>query len=869
MNLHSMKKPPPIIEFKYNRSHDRLGRFSSGGGGGASGGGTIQKEKIKEKLSTVAGSVHQSGYSMPDATTDTGTLVGRQPWGFVAGGNQQIAAQREADRQITIRQVTEQIALGRRDIAIRRRAAALGIEVPSLSNSERQRLALARGLPAPSQPNPPSTPSAAQQLSAQPSTHQPSTPQPSTPAQMQEMVLARTKQVIENAAQLNNTMLPTPQQIANEALAGKAIMGAGVQHGKLVIHAVTDDQAELNVRSAVAKQLAGNPDAFAPTANGVTVNGQPVRHELGRVNSATGGFTDVPSNLHDRVLLGARGGLKVEVRDWKRNPAKPENLPDQARSIGDSAAGHLTKNPILNGAGHTTVVVRDAAGVMQAVSSITPYPSNTGGGTNVYVNLLGGNPHGKGGGTAVIYTAAKMALADGDPASKVTLSPLSGAVDFYRSLGMTGGAGSGMTLSNAKAQRLVEKIDRKHAQQEAAENTGKSYKAETNEEIDEWYANLIELESRYGCNCTDKLLAPPVPMDEFKYNRNHDRLGRFSSGGGGGGGSAGGMGGGSGQAVQAGGAGSVQTEEIRDLYFRQRNQNSQEWMLGVRRSLVGAQGIADGEMNAVPSEKLSKTVAQNLIKRAILHGGEQGLLPKSSVRRQDTMGDLGLQQIDRLQLHGHANQNPSVQVENHPVAKNVALFVAEELGRLKAAGFEMPHTVIIRTVGDPASLQAGIHASTKTIVGSTQVNAILTINIPYNIPHNLNVNQIVAARFTQSGNTTIRSIGDLVTHEMGHVVHVDRPYTRASNATTPNDDLMHPKQKAIAQEVSNYAMGSKGEFVAETFVKIVRNKTSGGNEPMPSAAVMAQYDLFGGPKIPAGSNLGTYGNRYTTGASAP
>ena len=38
---------------------------------------------------------------------------------------------------------------------------------------------------------------------------------------------------------------------------------------------------------------------------------------------------------------------------------------------------------------------------------------------------------------------------------------------------------------------------------------------------------------------------------------------------------------------------------------------------------------------------------------------------------------------------------------------------------------------------------------------------------------------------------------------------------------------------------------------------------------MPSAEVMAQYDSFGGPKIPAGSNLGTYGNRYTTGASAP
>ena len=860
MNLHSMKKPPPIIEFKYNRNHDRLGRFSSGGGG-ASGGGTIQKEKIKEKLSTVAGSVHQSGYSMPDSTTDTGTLIGRQPWGFVAGGNPKIAAQREADRQISIRQVTEQIALGRRDIAIRRRAAALGIDVPSLSNSERQRLALARGLPAPSQPPAP-------QPAPQPPTQQPQLPQPSTPAEIDARVLSRTKQVIENNAQINNTMLPTPQQIANEALAAKAIMGAGVQHGKLVIHAVTDDQAELNVRAAVSKQLAGNPDAFAPTANGVTVNGQPLRHELGRVNAATGGFTDVPSNLHDRVLLSARRGLQVEVADWKRNADKPANLPDQARSIGDSAAGHLTKNPMLSGVEHTTVVVRNSAGVMQAVSSITPYPGNQGAGTNVYVNLLGGNPHGKGGGTAVIYTAAKMALADGDPASKVTLSPLSNAISFYRSLGMTGGVG-GMTLSRENAQRLVDKIDRKHAQEEEAENTGKSIKAETNEEIDAWYANLIELESTYGCNCTDAILAPPVPMDEFKYNRNHDRLGRFTTSGGGGGGSAGGMGGGSGQAVQVGGAGSVQTEEIRDLYFRQRNQNSQEWMLGVRRSLVGAQGIADGEMNAVPSSKLSKTVAQNLIKRAILHGGEQGLLPKSSVRRLDTTGDLGLQQIDRLQLHGHANQNPLVQVENHPVAKNVALFVAEELGRLKAAGFEMPHTVIIRTVGDPASLQAGIHASTKTIVGSTQVNAILTVNIPYNIPHNLNVNQIVAARFTQSGNTTIRSIGDLVTHEMGHVVHVDRPYTRASSATTPNDDLMHPKQKAIAQEVSNYAMGSKGEFVAETFVKIVRNKTSGGIEPMPSAAVMAQYDLFGGPKIPAGSNLGTYGNRYTTGASAP
>ena len=855
MNLHSMKNPPPIIEFKYNRIHDRLGRFSSGGGG-ASGGGTIQKEKIKEKLSTVAGSVHQSGYSTPDSTTDTGTLIGRLPTGFVAGGNPKIAAQREADRQISIRQVTEQIALGRRDIAIRRRAAALGIDVPSLSLAERNRLALARGLPAPSQPAP------------RPPTQQPQGPQPSTPAEIDARVLARTKQVIENNAQINSTLMPTPQQIANEALAAKAVMGAGVQHGKLVIHAVTDDQAELNVRATVQKQLAGNPDAFAPTANGVTVNGQPLRHELQRVNGTTSQFIDAPANLHDRVILSARRGLQVEVADWKRNPDKPANLPDQARSIGDSAAGHLITNPRLSGVGHTTVVVRDAAGVMQAVSSITPY-AGSGGGTNVYVNLLGGNPHGKGGGTAVIYTAAKMALADGDPLSKVTLSPLSNAVDFYRSLGMTGGSGSGMTLSNANAQRLVEKIDRKHAQQEAAENTGKSIKAETNEEIDAWYANLIELESTYGCNCTDESLAPSVPMDEFKYNRNHDRLGRFSAGGGGGGGSAGGMGGGSGQAVQAGGAGSVQTEEIRDLYFRQRNQNSQEWMLGVRRSLVGAQGIADGEMNAVPSSKLSKTVAQNLIKRAILHGGEQGLLPKGSVRRTDTMGDAGLQQIDRLQLHGHANQNPLVKVENHPVAKNVALYVAEELGRLKAAGFEMPHTVIIQTVGDPASLRAGIHASTKTIVGSTQVNAILTINIPYNIPHNLNVNQIVAARFTQSGNTTIRSIGDLITHEMGHVVHVDRPYTRASNTTTPNDDLMHPQQKAIAQQVSNYAMGSKGEFVAETFVKIVRNKTSGGNEAMPSAEVMAQYDSFGGPKIPAGSNLGTYGNRYTTGASAP
>lgn len=173
------------------------------------------------------------------------------------------------------------------------------------------------------------------------------------------------------------------------------------------------------------------------------------------------------------------------------------------------------------------------------------------------------------------------------------------------------------------------------------------------------------------------------------------------------------------------------------------------------------------------------------------------------------------------------------------IANTAASHVVEVLEEMKAQGYEMPDSVAVHL-----KPTGGVRGQVVFELGKRS----LTINIPKALPADANLNDAVAIAFggRDDGHErfAVRSMNDVVVHEMGHVQAGSRTKPGQSGLTSaavqafPTKDAQH----AAMREVSNYAATNPDEFLAESFTRLYRGET------LPKNA-QRLYDALNGPKV--------------------
>ena len=183
-------------------------------------------------------------------------------------------------------------------------------------------------------------------------------------------------------------------------------------------------------------------------------------------------------------------------------------------------------------------------------------------------------------------------------------------------------------------------------------------------------------------------------------------------------------------------------------------------------------------------------------------------------------------------------------VEDHPIAIAAATATHAVLAEMKIKGYAMPNSVDVHRASGPAHGETAWYIPTEATVGNSQLKTKLRVMLPETIPTNVSLKDIVASTFggtdPENGAVdkfTVRSVKDIVIHEMGHVLAGGR-----GSMAIPEDHPMARVNEDAARSVSRYAARNQDEFLAEAFTRLYRGETL-----RPDAQRL--YDRLNGPKV--------------------
>ncbi len=172
-----------------------------------------------------------------------------------------------------------------------------------------------------------------------------------------------------------------------------------------------------------------------------------------------------------------------------------------------------------------------------------------------------------------------------------------------------------------------------------------------------------------------------------------------------------------------------------------------------------------------------------------------------------------------------------VAIEDHPIAIQAAVAVHSVLKEMHSRGYKMPDEVTVNRVpggpgaADTVSGQTSLHTPDANS-WSTATTRTLSISIPDTIPASLKLDDVVRASFGKDPNAfAVRSMRDIVIHEMGHVQVASSLEGMDWDALGRGWAGRWKNGAEIAKGVSDYASKNPDEFVAESFTRMYRGET--------------------------------------------